>query len=109
MPPLLKCRNLVPVLGLSLEPLLGRLDLSEAVGNPDRRVDWVIVGCEKLRNRKPGRFHEGYIEAARDAIRQCREAGVPVFHKQAPAGGLVSSTPADWPADLRKCREWPTG
>ena len=42
-----------------------------------RGVGWVVVGCES----GPGRRHTR-IEWIRDVVRQCQEAGVPVFVKQ---------------------------
>lgn len=96
-----KSRDLAPVLFLSVEPLiedLGTLNLSG--------IDWVILGCES-RGRAVGRFSDGYEDAARDIIEQCRAAGVAVFNKQTPVDGFVSHEPNDWPEDLR-VREFPT-
>ena len=67
-----KCRDLAPVLFLSLEPLiedLGELDLAG--------IDWVIIGGESGPGARP--FN---LEWARSVIEQCRAAGVPVFVKQ---------------------------
>lgn len=104
---LLKCRDLVPVLGVSAEPLLGAVDLTrirrsdgweidalrgvysrqydgevdEPGGieeHPDGpTLDWVIIGGESGRNARP--FN---LDWARSLIRQCREAGVKPFLKQ---------------------------
>lgn len=57
---------------LSIEPLLedmGRLDLTG--------IGWVIVGGES--GQKARRFN---VRWARNIVRQCRDAGVPVFVKQ---------------------------
>jgi protein gp37 len=94
---LLKCRDLVPVLGLSLEPLIGPVDLVYGgisavpstdgfVGHPDGtghkddgapHVDWVIVGGESGHGARPCN-----VEWIRSIVRQCAEAGVPCFVKQ---------------------------
>lgn len=73
----------------------------------DQRISWVIVGCES-RGSRAGRFADGYEAAARSIIRQCQDAGVPVFHKQMPVDGRVSHDPAEWEQDLR-VREMPEG
>ena len=92
---------------LSCEPLLGALDLSWWIGPGERltprqtgaaptgcfcsvmacpeeqpcpvhqRVSWVIVGGESGPHARP--FHLAW---ARSIVRQCRDAGVPVFVKQ---------------------------
>lgn len=100
IPELLACRDLVPVLGLSMEPLLGLIDLGaigvgEATGNytncltgetcfPDGDVihkggaiDWVIVGGESGHHARP--MHPEWVRSLRD---QCQSAGVPFHFKQ---------------------------
>ena len=90
IPELLKCRNLVPVLGLSMEPLLGPVDLTwiygggvgiSAFSRPDegqfRGIDWVIVGGES--GPKARRFN---VEWAHNLMHQCRKENVAVFLKQ---------------------------
>lgn len=88
---LLKCRDLVPVLGLSLEPLVGPITFRWASWQPIgrnpgdktdqldglRKLDWVIVGGESGPNARP--FDLAW---ARSIVSQCRAAGVPVFVKQ---------------------------
>lgn len=80
---LLKCRDLVPVLGLSLEPLVGPIDLAEYTGAPfggnfqNRLIDWVIIGGESGHGARPCN-----VEWIRDIIAQCKAAGVPCFVKQ---------------------------
>lgn len=108
VPELLKCRELAPVLFLSIEPLLGPVDLTR-VGNHDgtlaNRFDgnclyvgdiggaeyswtprnflrWVIVGGESGPNARPCR-----PEWIRSIVQQCKDAGVPCFVKQ--MGGNV--------------------
>lgn len=106
IPPLLECRDLVPVLGLSIEPLLGPVDLTEwlydnccsglrehfdmngeYIGSepcqcqggpiPTPRLDWVIVGGESGPGARP--MHPQWVRSLRD---QCQAAGVPFFFKQ---------------------------
>lgn len=72
----------------------------------EQRLDWVIIGCEsgpKARLCSP--------EDIRDAVRQCREANVPVFIKQVPVDcnschDKCSKNPKEWPEDLR-IQEYP--
>lgn len=129
---------------LSIEPMLGLINLTDfqpfrlhayksikrARGILNEKVDWVIVGGESGKQARP--FH---IEWARDIVRQCKAAGVPVFVKQMgavpfdplegdryepahPEGAAADPScrlplvdrkggdPAEWPEDLR-VREWP--
>lgn len=63
---------------LSMEPLLGRVDLT---GHPryqwDRIVGWVIVGGESGLHARP--MHVSWADSLRD---QCARAGVPFMFKQ---------------------------
>lgn len=82
--------------GLSMEPLLGSVDLTWALGNPLdiaaeflrrgqfapgletlRRLDWIIVGGESGPGARP--MHPDWARAIRD---QCAAAGVPFHFKQ---------------------------
>jgi len=124
IPPLLACRRLVPVLGLSAEPLLGPIDLDKALGCGDSThrgqgdancdgLDWVIGGGESGPGARP-------CETAwlLSLVSQCRSAAVAPYVKQLgsnprhdfdgtgmsvsivlnhPKGG----DPAEWPAPLR--------
>lgn len=107
---------------LSCEPLLGAIDYAKVPDEWDRPclrtipkpligdIDWVIVGCEsngKRTRRLPNDTEAGYWDAAASIINQCREAGVPVFHKQAPCGSMVSHDPSEWPEPMR-VRQMPT-
>jgi len=87
----------------SLEPLLE--DLGNIRGYLEQNVEWVIIGCES-RGNYPGRFADGYADAALSIIDQCKSAGVRCFHKQMPINGKVSGDPSDWPERLR-IREFP--
>ena len=82
---------------LSMEPLLGAVDVSPWLGRPcecedrepwrpcrsssaspcTRSVDWVIVGGESGRNARP--MHPRWAQSLRD---QCERAGVLYFFKQ---------------------------
>jgi len=81
VPELLKCRDLVPVLGLSAEPLLGkvRLDFHSPgwLGSHACGIDWVIAGGESGHGARP--MHPDWARGLRD---QCQAAGVPFFFKQ---------------------------
>jgi protein gp37 len=106
IPKLLECRDLCPVLGISAEPLLGRVDLSEDIPKPctycaeqapdwetnvvecrqcdstglDTRhpcIDWVIIGGESGPDARPCR-----VQWIRDLVAQCKEAEVAAFVKQ---------------------------
>lgn len=89
---LLRCRTLSPVLGLSVEPLLGSITFRWAkwcpipfdakTGVTDeldgmRGIDWVIVGGESGRHARP--MHPDWPRTIRD---QCHAARVPFFFKQ---------------------------
>lgn len=125
IPELLKCRDLVPVLGVSAEPLIGPVDLSAFIGgeymglggpvpNYNFGIDWVIVGGESGPGARPCDLE--WIESI---VKRCKAAGVSCFVKQ--LGGKPVSTiecllsevrdrkggaMEEWPADLR-VREWP--
>ena len=136
VPHLAKCPAAVRF--LSCEPLLGPLDIFDVDGPlsiamakadphelrfPADVIDWVIVGGESGANARP--CVSGWV---RSIVRQCREAGTPVFVKQlgawsvpalgsitadeAPEAGRFNFTdrkggdPEEWPEDLR-VREWP--
>jgi len=71
-----------PLHFLSVEPLLGKVDLKlyefyKRLDGHTSKVDWVIVGGES----GPG-ARECREEWIADVVTQCRKAGVPVFVKQ---------------------------
>lgn len=90
-PELRKCRGLVPVLGLSAEPLIGPLDFSKimrpsgsAIGYLEDfyktkwvQPDWIIVGGESGAGAREMDIHWVW-----SIVRQCRRNGVAVFVKQ---------------------------
>ena len=49
---------------------------------------------------------DGFIDAARDLVKQCDAAGVPVFVKQIPINGKVSKDINQFPKELQ-IREFP--
>lgn len=90
VPQLLKCRVLVPVLFMSIEPLLGPIDLqswlvdcaeqaeySLAHYGSSQPIDWVIVGGESGHHARP--MHPDWARSLRD---QCQSAGVAYHFKQ---------------------------
>lgn len=103
------------MLGLSVEPMLGRVDFGSCLP----LLDWVIFGGESGPGARPCD-----VRWIRDGVRQCRAAGVPVFVKQLgprpyqspPRDGSTGfdlklrnskgEDMAEWPEDLR-VREWP--
>ena len=66
-------------------------------------VDWLIVGCESSKNRRPCN-----IEWVRDLVEQCDTAGVAVYVKQLDINGKVNKNPDEWPAWAR-WQEYPKG
>lgn len=108
IPQLLRCRDLVPVLGLSMEPLLGsvRLPPSWNYGNFDPdfdvEIDWVIAGGESGHHARP--MHPDWVRGIRD---QCQSAGVPFFFKQGSSDNWDSFKDFNsFPKDLQK-RDFP--
>lgn len=95
IPHLLKCPAAVRF--LSVEPLLGSVDILNVCRTPGAApdeitdedyelgsplggasgIDWVIVGGESGPGARPMN-----VEWARSIVRQCKDAGVPVFVKQ---------------------------
>lgn len=70
----LDCKPYVGAIGLSVEPMLGPLDISDA---ELRRLDWVICGGET------GHMARGMKPAWAEALlRDCRRAKTPFFFKQ---------------------------
>jgi protein gp37 len=69
---------------VSCEPLLGHV--STMVGG----IDWVIVGGESGPGARPCN-----VGSVRSIVRQCREAGVPVFVKQLGAQPVVTEGSRD--------------
>lgn len=99
IPELVKVRASVRF--LSVEPLLGPVDLSAFMGpyDTDHEIDWVIVGGESGAHARP--MHPQW---ARDIRDQCNAAGVPFLFKQwgefapSPDGGLPETLPTYGPS-----------
>lgn len=81
---------------LSAEPLLGQLDMTECVENPDFCFKWVVVGCESGPQRRPCK-----LEWVEDIVRQCQEHHTPVFVKQLDLNGKCVTDINQFPAHLR--------
>ena len=80
--------------GVSVEPMLGPVDLASAAGvtwwdDPSAGLKWVVCGGESGQGARP--MNPDWARALRD---QCREAGIPFWFKQ-------MSGRAEIPADLR--------
>jgi protein gp37 len=93
------------ILGLSLEPLIGPIDLGPLFSGVRSTppISWCIVGGESGHAARPC-----HVEWIRDIVRQCREAGVPCFTKQ--LGSKPYATMLEiqaWPAARRFHPLWP--
>ena len=99
---------------LSIEPLIGAIDLSflsepapkrwridTTITSKAKRIDWVVVGAESGHERRPSR-----IEWVRHIVQQCQEFEIPVFVKQLDIGGKLIRDINKFPEDLR-VRELP--
>lgn len=90
IPPLLECRDLVSVLGVSAEPLVGPIEFSDVTNRSDAvrqlgkkaldGIRWVIIGGESGPRARPCN-----LAWARSLLDQCREANVAAYFKQAGA------------------------
>jgi protein gp37 len=111
--------------GVSLEPLLGPVDVDRYVFNREQAIrgamrgpaalnwdqadaiiheslDWVIVGPETGPKRRPCD-----IAWIRSVVQQCRDAHVPAHVKALEVEGIISHNPREWPQDLRVRDEVP--
>ena len=95
---------------LSIEPLLGPLDLRAKWVQGWGTDDWIICGCESGPKRRPCE-----PEWIRSIVDQCAAAGVSCFVKQFPlarhrkgnpAPHAVSHDPAEWP-EWARVRQFP--
>jgi protein gp37 len=106
-------RSLAQTRFLSLEPLLGPIDLTITHYRPEigpfarpiRLTDWVIIGGESGPNARARPLDLAWIE---DILRQCSAANIPVFVKQlgsawakAPGNHSKGGDPDEWPEHLR--------
>lgn len=90
-------RTLAQVRFLSLEPLLGPIQMFDM-------VDWAIIGGESGPNARPLN-----LEWVEDILAQCKDAGIPAFvkqlgtcwAKQARADHSKGGDPDEWPERFR--------
>lgn len=120
---LVRCRRFSPVLGLSLEPLVGAIKdpfavllgrCGETIAGQDvaHWLQWVIIGGESGPGARPCPWHTWI----RPLVQDLRKSQVPVFVKQFgshTARGLEwpdtkGGDMSEWPEDLR-VREYPEG
>lgn len=103
------------VRGLSVEPLLGPVDITairrtqaEGFMRPldgrFNRIHWVIIGGESGNNARPC-----HIEWVRDLIRQCKAAGVACFVKQLGSVPYQCVGNGACVVDPAPCRKQPDG
>ncbi len=89
---------------VSAEPLLGPIEIRAT--SDERRVDWVIVGCESGPKRRPCE-----TKWVQDIIEQCPAASVRVFVKQISVNGEIWTHPTAIAAELDRpvedIRQWP--
>ena len=103
--------------GLSLEPLLGPVDVSHwCIEGGGGGLDWLIIGGESGPNARPCN-----VDWIRSLAKQGKAAGVATFVKQLGAKPFTGNPeiiwsmrdkkgadPSEWPEDLR-VQEWPEG
>ncbi len=102
IPELLKLREYGdwPVLGLSVEPMLGEIYIEDHLFPENKAgIDWVICGGESGSNARP--MHPDWVRSLRD---QCFEANVPFFFKQIKEFRELVHIPI---LDGRRCEEIP--
>lgn len=123
----LHCHGLCPTIGISLEPMLGVVDMRHVKlevgtidvlrgvypGLPDGinpRIGWVIIGVESDGPRvgRLGDFasEADWWDAAAFVVQQCVDAGTPVFLKQGPRNGRIVDRLEDFPEPCR-VRQFP--
>jgi protein gp37 len=91
------------VRGLSIEPLLGPINLTDGLWERDSRdgeterdgIDWGIIGCESGPRRRAFDSQHAF-----SLVDQFEAAGVPLFTKQILVNGKVSGDPAEWPCPM---------
>lgn len=101
VPELLKCRDLVPVLGISAEPLCGPVNLRKWMPH----LDWVIGGGESGHDPRPCN-----IKWLRSLQQKCGVAGVPFYMKQFGAKPVADeqwpmTSGADWNSQAGEDRQ----
>lgn len=81
---------------VSMEPLLGPIDMQLENFPKDFSLNWVVVGAESGANRRPCK-----IEWVESIVRQCRQAGIKVFVKQLDIDGKLEKDIAKFPPELQ--------
>lgn len=98
---LIAAADLAHLLFLSVEPMLGRIDLQQAIANVDGkdRIGWVICGAEQGPCNRPLRPMS--LHWARELRDQCKAEGVPFFMKQLQVGDKITDDIDLFPEDLQ--------
>jgi protein gp37 len=81
---------------VSAEPLLGPLRLGLDGELIPGMYQWLVVGCESGKNRRPCK-----LEWVESIVDQCRAANIPVFVKQLDIGGKCVTDINKFPEHLR--------
>jgi protein gp37 len=84
---------------VSVEPMLEEVELTFQIwgeGYSANRLDWVVVGCESGKNRRPCKLE--WIESI---VEQCKDANVAVFVKQIELNGKVFKAVKKFPQHLQ--------
>lgn len=109
IPEMLRCRDLSPCLWVSVEPMIGPVDLdsiwpgglpSPGSGPYVPGIDWVVIGGESGPNRR-----QCEVQWIRNVREQCRAAGVACYVKQDSA--LKPGQQGRIPDDLWEVKEFP--
>lgn len=93
---------------VSIEPMLGEIDLTPYLKS-DKRLDWVIVGGEKIPNN-PNKARLMQVDWVKSIYQQCKQYHVPFFFKQwgSTTLGFVNSFPFDNMIKvIESCKEFP--
>lgn len=81
---------------LSLEPLLGPIDMQLQYIAPEDQIDWVVVGAESGPNRRPCK-----LEWVESIVAQCQAADVKVFVKQLDINSKLEKDITKFPKHLQ--------
>ena len=83
-------------LWVSVEPMLGPVDLLALPSGIRERIKWIVVGCESGPKRRPCK-----LEWVESIVDQCRSANVPVFVKQLDLNGKCERDITKFPKHLQ--------
>lgn len=87
---------------ISIEPMLGPINLNVALARGIGEIHWVVLGTESGPGRRPAK-----LEDMINVVSQCKSAGIPVFVKQVEIKGKTSKSQQEWPKELH-LRELPS-